>query len=235
MGRRWVLDDEHLPHLPRVKPLVGQSREDPPVAGVGPGIQGGESHGPVVGLVQPATGARLGVGQCHDEVGPSNPDLAGDRTPQREAVLDDAVAEVVEELDSRHADLLGAIPLLLLTDRSRLVRSHRVDAGLAPRHEQVGHRHAGLHPLVDRGSCSVLEVVGVRGDTEDTLDARLVQGLKLVLFGHGPTMPGATPRDSSPRRSWRRQGRRPPRQPGNARATHVERSYPGPARRTPGW
>ena len=81
-------DDPHP--APRLQALVGELGEDPPVAGVRDGVEGGETDGAMVRLVDHPSGEPVGIGLADDDLGATQADLARDVPPQRRAVLDDA-------------------------------------------------------------------------------------------------------------------------------------------------
>ena len=82
-GRGAARHGEHLHPTPRLEALVGELGVQPAVAGVRDGIQRGEPHGAVVGLVDHAAAEALVPGLGDDEVGAVPPDGAGDVPAQR--------------------------------------------------------------------------------------------------------------------------------------------------------
>lgn len=93
-----------------------------------------------------------------------------------ETVLDCAVSEPVEKVDDCDTNLRSAVALLLLAGRTGLFGVHGVDTGLPSGDQQVADLFALAHPLVDGRRRAVLEVVGMGGDAEHGLEARLVEG-----------------------------------------------------------
>ena len=153
-------------HPPHPRPRVAGVGEDPAVAGVARGVEGGETDMAVVGHVERRPTPRLGVVHHHDQLGLHAPDHRGEVAPQRQAVLDHAVDMTVEELDRLHADDGRAGVLLGLPQWSGLRRGHPVDARLTAGDEEVRHAFAHGGPARDRGGGAVLEVVGVGDDAQ---------------------------------------------------------------------
>ena len=153
------------PHLPDPAPrleAVGELLgEDPAVAGVADRVDDGPADRDVVGLVEVAAAPGVAEVAGDHDVGPVPADDLGDRAPQRDAVLEDAVGQA-QELDGRHADDPGGLDLLGLPDPAALVGLHAVDAGLAAGHHAVDDRLALPGPARDRGGGAELHVVGVR-------------------------------------------------------------------------
>ncbi len=91
-------------------------------------------------------------------------------TPQRHAVLDDAIG-LTQELHHRHADHGGRRALLRLADPPGLLGRHGVDTRLAAGDQAVDDVLALSGPAGDRCGRPELEVVGVSHDRESTLSA----------------------------------------------------------------
>src|SRR5262245_61427610 len=94
-------------------------------------------------------------------------------TPQRHAVLDDAIG-LAKELHHRYANYGGRRALLSLTDRPGLLGCHGVDARFAAGDQAVDDLLALSGPAGNRRGRPELEIVGVSHDRESTLPA-LVQ------------------------------------------------------------
>ena len=110
--------------------------------------------------------SNVGVVVRHDhDLGPVAADHPRDVAAEGQAVLDHAVG-MAEELHGGDADEGGRLPLLPLPHRARLLRRHRVDPGLAARHQAVGDRLALRGPPGHRRGRAVLHVVGMRDHGE---------------------------------------------------------------------
>lgn len=84
----------------------------------------------MVGLVRDSAGAPLGERTADHHIRAVQADGSRDVPAEPEPVLHHAVG-VVEELHQFHADLTGTGPFLGLSQRGRLSRADRVDAGFA--------------------------------------------------------------------------------------------------------
>ena len=165
----------------------GRPGEDPLVGRVAAGVQHGQSHGPVVGVVDRAL---LAPGQVeahgdHD-LGPQPPERRGQVAAQREAVLHKAV-DVVEELHVSDPDQRGPAHLLVDPQGTDLGRVHARDAGLASGGQQVGDLLALAGPAGHGRGGTVLQVIGM-GDHGDG---------SVPVLGHG-----LQPWHGYLRRSW---------------------------------
>jgi hypothetical protein len=158
--------DRHLARPPRLESLVEQIGEDPAVGGVGDGVQGGETHGTVVGGVPRAGRPGVVVVESDDEFGAVPPDGARQVAAQAGPVLDRPVGVVVEEVDLVHAEFRGGLALFGLAHGPALRRRKTGDARLAPGDEEVRHLAPLGGPLGHGGAGTELDVVGVGDDRE---------------------------------------------------------------------
>ncbi len=114
-----------------------------------------------------------------EHLGAVAPDGTGDVAPQRQPVLEHAVA-VAEELDGRHAHVRSTPPFLLLPEWPGGGRVEAVDAGFAAGGEDVDDLLALARPAGDGARGPVLQVVGV-GDHRHRPGPVVGKGLELAV------------------------------------------------------
>ena len=162
-GLGGACDADHIDAVPGLESFVDEFGEDPGVASVLGGVEGGEGGGAVVGEVEAGAAPGEVVVGGEDDFGAVFADGAGNVASEGRAVFDDTVG-VVEELDGGDADGGGASTFFFLAEGADLVGVHGADAGFTAGDEEIDDFLALVGPAGDGAGGAVFEVVGVGGD-----------------------------------------------------------------------
>ena len=109
----------------------------------------------------------------HHDLGLKSANGVGDPFAESQARLDLAIG-LIQEVDTRHAELCGRSALLPLAPSGQLAWVDRgvVASLVSPGDEQVAHLGASVHPARHGAGGPELDVVRMRGDHEHPVRGR---------------------------------------------------------------